>query len=174
MLIHLLSDAIRNPALFARLKKEGTAWLSADYPEVTEAQKKLLQERKLVELSVEVGRELVTRLNSHGNVMYGGGSLEFKSITPSSGPVEKELSLNLVYAANLVQPPAEWPPMTLQFFHGSDQVNANITSSTFDKETAQLKIAATAMFKKPGQYQAVLQVQGMPEPTIQDNAFTAN
>lgn len=173
MLIHLLSDAIRNPSLFTRLKKEGTSWLSADYPEVTPAQRKLLEERKLVELSTEVGRELVSRFGAQNNVMYGGGSLEFKSITPSSGPVEKELALNLVYAANLVQPPAEWPPMTLQFFLGSDQVDAKITSSSFDKETAELKIAATAVFKKPGSYQAVLQVQGMPEPTIQNNAFSA-
>jgi hypothetical protein len=173
MLIHLLSDAIRNPSLFTRLKKEGTGWLSADYPEVTEAQKRLLEQRKLVELGAEAARELVGRLTTQSHVTYGGGSLEFKSITPSSGPVDKELSLNLVYAANLVQPPAQWPPMTLQFFLGSDEVNAKITDTTFDPETAQLKIAATSMFKKPGDYQVVLQVQGMPDPIVQNNAFTA-
>jgi hypothetical protein len=173
MLIHLLSDAIRNPALFTRLKKEGTGWLSADYPEVTEAQKRLLEQRKLVELSTEVARELVSRLTAQSHVTYGGGSLEFKSITPSSGPTQQELALNLVYAANLVQPPAQWPPMKLQFFLGSDEVNAKITSSQFDPETAQLKIAATTMFKKPGDYQVVLQVDGMPDPIVQNNAFTA-
>jgi hypothetical protein len=175
MLIHLLSDAIRNPSLFTRLKTEGTAWLSADYPEVTPAQRKLLEEHKLRELSLEVGRELLERLSSHRqNVMYGGGSLEFKSITPNAGPVGKDLSLRLVYAASLVQPPAEWPPTTLQFFHGSDQVDAKVTETYFDKETAELKLSASATFPKAGAYQAVLKVQGMPEPTVQDNAFTAS
>jgi hypothetical protein len=174
MLIHLLSDAIRNPSLFTRLKKEGTSWLSADYPEVTPEQKKLLEDRKLIELGAELGKELVDRLHSRrDNVTYGGGSLEFKSITPSSGPVEKELTLNLVYAASLVQPPAKWPPMTLQFFLGSEQVNAPITSTQFDQETAQLKLTASAMFRKPGDYQAVLQVEGMPDPIVQDSAFSA-
>jgi hypothetical protein len=173
MLIHLLSDALRHPSIFTRLKKEGTAWLGADYPEVTEAQKRMLEQRNLGELSAEVGRELIGRLTAQSNVAYGGGSLEFKSITPSSGPVEKELTLALVYAANLVQPPAQWPPMTLQFFLGSDEVNAKITSTQFDPQTAELKLSATTMFKKPGEYQAVLKVEGMPDPIVQNQAFTA-
>ena len=173
MLIHLLSDALRHPSIFTRLKKEGTAWLSADYPEVTEAQKRMLEQRNLGELSAEVGRELIGRLTAQSHVTYGGGSLEFKSITPASGPVEKELSLTLVYAANLVQPPAQWPPMTLQFFLGSDEVSAKILTTHFDPQTAELKLSATTTFKKPGDYQVVLQVEGMSEPVVQNNAFTA-
>ena len=173
MLIHLLSDALRHPSMFTRLKKEGTGWLSADYPEVTEAQKRMLEQRNLGELSAEVGRELLGRLTSQSHVSYPGGSIEFKSITPSSGPVEKELSLALVYAANLVQPPAKWPPMTLQFFLGSDEVNAKITSTEFDPDTAELKLSAVTAFKKPGDYQVVLQIEGTSEPIVQNNAFTA-
>ncbi len=174
MLLHLLSDAIRKPSLFTRLKTEGTSWLSADYPEVTEAQRKLLERRDLVGLGTELGRELVARFHEHRQgVTYGGGSLEFKSITPNSGPTGEELSLRVVYAANLVQPPAKWPPMTLQFYFGADQVTAKITETQFDPQTAELKLIANALFHKAGSYQAVLQVEGFSEPVVQNNAFTA-